>query len=288
MIIIFFQVFKIKTLSPKLDVVFQAIFGEVGNEKITKGFLETILKRKIETIDLSKNLVLRREFKDEKLGVLDILAELDGKEKCNIELQILDRKNIIERILFYWSKLYSRGLKAGQDYKELEKTIIILIANFEMEGLEELSYHSKWQIIETESSKKIKLTEKLEIDIIELPKIIGKETINDKLLDWLYFLEEPKGERVTKKMEENEELKEAVEKLCTLSEDEKMQRIADLREKAILDEKAIYAKGVDIGFTEGEKKKQIEIAKKMLKKNMNIKDIAELTGLSEKKIEELK
>ena len=76
--------------------------------------------------------------------------------------------------------------------------------------------------------------EKLEIDIIELPKIIGKETINDKLLDWLYFLEEPKGERVTKKMEENEELKEAVEKLCTLSEDEKMQRIADLREKAIL------------------------------------------------------
>lgn len=43
-----------KTLSPKLDVVFQALFGEIGNERITKGFLETILKRKIESIDLSK------------------------------------------------------------------------------------------------------------------------------------------------------------------------------------------------------------------------------------------
>ena len=66
-----------KTLSPKLDVVFQALFGEVGSERITKNFLETILNKKIEKIDLSKNPILRREFKDDKLGVLDILAELD-------------------------------------------------------------------------------------------------------------------------------------------------------------------------------------------------------------------
>ena len=90
-----------KTLSPKLDVVFQALFGEIGNERITKGFLETILKRKIECIDLSKNPILRREFKDDKLGVLDILAELDGKEKCNIEMQLIAQSNIIERILYY-------------------------------------------------------------------------------------------------------------------------------------------------------------------------------------------
>ena len=45
-------------------------------------------------------------------------------------------------------------------------------------------------------------------------------------------------------------IKEAVEKLDSLSEDERMQRIADLREKAILDEKAIYAKGLDDGIKE--------------------------------------
>ena len=112
---------EIKTLSPKLDVIFQAIFGEVGSEKITKGFLETVLKQKIETIDLSKNPILRKEFKEEKLGVLDIIAELDGKEKCNIELQIVDKNNIIERILFYWSRLYSRQIKAKRRNRKKEK-----------------------------------------------------------------------------------------------------------------------------------------------------------------------
>ena len=228
---------------------------------------------------VDKNPILRREFKDEKLGVLDIIAQLDGKEKCNIELQIVDRKNIIERILFYWSRLYSRQIKAGTDYKELEKTIVIVITDFKIESLEELNYHSTWQIMETKSTKKIILTNKLEIDIIELPKIEGKEKVKDELLDWLYFLENPKGERVTKNMEENEELKEAVEKLDRLSEDERMQRIADLREKAILDEKAIYARGEEIGAR--------RVAKQLLNIDMPVEEIIKITGLTEEEIEKI-
>ncbi len=272
-----------KTLSPKLDVVFQALFGEVGSERITKNFLETILNKKIEKIDLSKNPILRREFKDDKLGVLDILAELDGKEKCNIEMQLVNSKSIIERILYYWSRLYSRQMKIGQDYNLLERTIIILITDFKIEGLEELEYHTTWKIIETEGRKRI-LTEKLEIDIIELPKIEGKEKESGRLLDWLYFLENPKSRRVTEKMEESKEIKEAVEKLDSLSEDERMQRIADLREKAILDEKAIYAKGLDDGIKEGKQKEKLEIAKKLKNNGLCIKEILELTGLTEEEI----
>ncbi len=302
-----------KVLSPKLDVVFQALFGEVGNEKITKGFLETILERKIEKIDLNKNPILRREFKDDKLGVLDILAELEGKENCNIELQLIDQKNIVERILYYWSRLYSRQIRQGEEYEKLEKTIVILITNFKISNLEELEYHSTWKIMETKAKKKIILTNKLEIDIIELPKIMGKENNNDKLLDWLYFLENPECERVTKKMEENENLKEAVNRLNTLSEDEYLQRIADLREKAIRDEKAIYGRGIEIGEEQGLKKgieqgikqgikegeeqglkKGIEqgikegiekgkekTARKMLEMGMDIETVTKVTGLKE-------
>jgi len=247
-----------KTLSPKLDVVFQALFGEIGNERITKGFLETILKRKIESIDLSKNPILRREFKDDKLGVLDILAELDGKEKCNIEMQLIDQSNIIERILYYWSRLYTRQIKTGEDYSLLEKTIVILITDFEVKNLKEMDYHSVWKIMDNKTGGKI-LTDKLEIDIIELPKIKGREKEKDKLLDWLYFLENPKSERVTEKMGENKEIKEATEKLDSLSEDERMQRIADLRLKAIMDEKAIYAKGLE----DGEKKREEELKERI-------------------------
>ena len=282
---------NIKTLSPKLDVVFQALFGEVGNESITKGFLETILERKIDSIDLSRNPILRREFKDEKLGVLDIIAKIDENEICNIELQIVDKKNIIERILYYWSRLYSRQIKSGEDYKILQKAIVILITDFKIENLEELDYHSRWKIMEDKQGKKIILTQKLEIDIIELPKIIGKEKEQDNLLDWLYFLENPKSERVTEKMKENENLKEAVKKLDNLSEDEKMQRIADLRQKAIMDEKAIYEKGLEVGIEkgimEGSQKEKIEIAKKMLKLKIDKETIAEATGLTEQEIEKI-
>ncbi|MEF2619815.1 MAG: Rpn family recombination-promoting nuclease/putative transposase [Clostridia bacterium] len=294
---------NVKTLSPKLDVVFQALFGEVGNESITKGFLETILERKIDSIDLSRNPILRREFKDEKLGVLDIIAKLDENEICNIELQIVDKKNIIERILYYWSRLYSRQIKSGEDYKILQKAIVILITDFKIENLEELDYHSRWKIMEDKQGKKIILTQKLEIDIIELPKIIGKEKEQDNLLDWLYFLENPKSERVTEKMKENENLKEAVKKLDNLSEDEKMQRIADLRQKAIMDEKAIYEKGLEIGIEkgiqrgmekgiekgimEGSQKEKIEIAKKMLELKIDKETIAKATGLTEQEIEKI-
>ena len=282
---------NVKTLSPKLDVVFQALFGEVGNESITKGFLETILERKIDSIDLSRNPILRREFKDEKLGVLDIIAKLDENEICNIELQIVDKKNIIERILYYWSRLYSRQIKSGEDYKILQKAIVILITDFKLENLEELDYHSRWKIMEDKQGKKIILTQKLEIDIIELPKIIGKEKEQDNLLDWLYFLENPKSERVTKKMKENENLKEAVKKLDNLSEDERMQRIADLRQKAIMDEKAIYEKGLEVGIEkgimEGSRKEKIEIAKKMLELKIDKETIAEATGLTEQEIEKI-
>ena len=282
---------KIKRYPPKMDIIFQAIFGEVGSENITKDFLEKILKRKIEKISLDKNPILRRELKDDKLGVLDIVTELEGKEKCNIEMQLIDKNNIIERMLYYWSKMYTRQIKAGDDYNKLEKTIVILIADFNIKGLEEVEYHSTWKIIETNSVKKLILTDKFEFDIIELSKIKGREDEKDQLLDWLIFLENPESERVIRKMEENENLKEAVEKLDRISEDEKMQRIIELREKAIRDEHAIYAKGVDDGIEKGIKKgakqEKLQIAENMLKEGTSIEFIEKVTGLTKEEIEKI-
>ena len=98
------------------------------------------------------------------------------------------------------------------------------------------------------------------------------------------FLENPESERVARRMEENENLKEAVEKLDRISEDEKMQRIIELREKAIRDEHAIYAKGVDDGIEKGTK----QIAKNLLKADVEIEVIIKATGLTKEEIEKLK
>ena len=147
---------KKKLLSPKLDIVFQALFGEVGSEKITKKFLEAILERKIEEVDLSQNIVLRRENIEDKMGVLDVLAKINNNEYCNIEMQLVGKEKLLERMLYYWAKVYTKNMKSGNNYNKLKKTIEVLIANFEIEELKELEYHSKWKIIEEKGRKLFK------------------------------------------------------------------------------------------------------------------------------------
>lgn len=234
---------------------------------------------------MSQNIVLRREREDDKLGILDIIAKINEKEYCNIEMQLVDTGEIRERILYYWSKIYTRQLRKGQEYREIEKTIVILIANFVIEGLEDLKYHTEWKIMDRETQKVI-LTDKFELRIIELPKV--KEEEQEELIDWLLFLENPQSERVKTKMEENKELKEAVEKLEGMSEDDYMQRIADLREKAILDYNSgmgtALRKGIEKGLKEGEKKARLETAKKMLEEKIPIEIIIKVTGLSKEEI----
>ena len=57
------------------------------------------------------------------------------------------------------------------------------------------------------------------------------------------FLDNPNTEEVGKIMEENKEIKEAVVEVHKMSKDEKLRKLAELREKAIMDEKEIYSTG---------------------------------------------
>ncbi len=275
---------KEKLLSPKLDVVFQVLFGEKGSENITKKFLEAILQESIDKVDLSKNPILRRQKIKGKMGVLDVIAELNGKEMCNIEMQVGEKENIIKRILYYWARVYASNINKKEDYGVLKRTIAILIADFEIPGLKELGYYTDWKLIETQN-KKVILTDAIEIIILELPKIYRlKEEEKDKeLLDWLYFLENPSSKRVMDVMAENEGIKEAKEKLEEMSNDILMQRLAEYRESAIIEEnetrKTALHKGIEIG--------RKEIAKKMKNKGMTVEEIVEITDLSKEEIEKL-
>ena len=295
---------KRKLLSPKLDVIFQALFGEVGSERITKKFLEAILDEELEEVDLSRNIVLRRENLEDKMGILDVLVKIDNEEYCNVEMQMVEKDKLLERILYYWSRIYGKNLKSSNDYVELKKTIEVLIVNFEIKRLEELEYHSKWKIIE-EKKRKLILTEDLEIHIIEIPKIykLAGEEQDEELVKWLEFIENPESKKVEKYMKENKEMKEAKEKLEVMSEDERMQILAELRLKAIRDEKAVERFGLKKGIEQGRKqgmkqgiKQGIrqgreegikEMAKKMKEEGFDVKTIQNITGLTEEEIHAL-
>ena len=299
---------KTKLLNPKIDIVFQMLFSS-QNTNITKGLISALIDKKIENIKLEINKQLIGNKIDDKVGIVDLRARLNNNIECEIEMQMVYSKNFIPRLLYYWSKIYSGQLKKGNKYNELNKVICISIINEDIKEFEELKAHSKWQIREEENVTKI-LTDKLELHIITIPKAIKeyKKNKKDKILQWMMFLNEPECVEVDEIMKENREIKEAEVALRELSEDEENQRIAELREKHILDTQDIYETGLDEGYKRGEKAGKIEgkregkiegkregineekvkIAKKLLNKNMPIDQIIEVTELTKEEILKIK
>lgn len=286
---------EIKLLNPKLDYVFKRIFGYVGNEEITENLLNSILENKISKIELDKNPILEKDLLNDKIGILDIKAKADNNVNINIEMQIVDKKNIEKRLLYYWSKMYIQNIKEGEDYEKLEKTIVILFADYKLEKLKDIKkYITQWNIREKEN-KCVVLTNVFEIYIIEIEKY--KERAEQEELDtWVKFLKNPE---VITMNEKNKSVEKAKKILEEISSDERERYLAELRQKYIMDQKAVadagYDKGIEQGIKEGikqgieqgKKNKQLEIAKKLKEMNMSLSDIKKATGLTVEDIESL-
>ena len=299
---------KKQLLKPKNDVVFQCLFNQ-KNEKITKAFVEALIGRKINEITINETKELYREKPDDKLGVLDLELEINNNEKVDVEVQLIERENFEERLLYYFSKLYGSTIKIGEDYTKVKKVLIIAIINYEINLTKEIKeFETRWKIQETKNPQLV-LTEEAEFIILELPKVrreYEKNKDNVKA-QWMMFLDDPNREEVREIMEKNEDIKEAVVKVHEMSEDEKIRRLADLREKAIMDEKAIrkagYRRGMEKGLEDGKKigieqgikqgknegkiEEKLEIAKKMKEKGLGIEQIKEITGLNQEEINKL-
>ena len=92
-------------------------------------------------------------------------------------------------------------------------------------------------------------------------------------------------------MKENKKIKEATVEIVKMSQDEKTRKLAELREKAIMDEKAAFSAGkedgIELGRQQGELKTKLNIAKNMKNKKIDIETIIEITGLNKEEIEKL-
>ena len=277
-----------KLLNPKNDYVFQRIFGYEGNEEITKGLISSIIDDiEIKSIKLDCKRILERDLKDDKLGILDVRAVLGNSMQCEIEMQVIDRKNIEDRILYYWSKLYSKSLKRANDYLKTKKTIIILFTDYELDNLKGIEkYISRWHIREDEYTNYI-LTRKLDIAIIEIPKYYKYKGKNKDLDAWVKFIDKPEEINMDE-VKQNKALQKAKELLEDISEDEYEQDLAFKRDLFLMDKVAIEAAGYDKGIQEGIQQEKLEIARTMLKQNVAISDIMTYTGLTKEEIEKIK
>jgi len=278
-----------KIMTPKNDLIFKKLFGTVGRESMVKDFLEAILETSIKSVTLGKETIFLPEEINEKTGVLDVRVTLDDGTEVDVEMQNKDNTLIVRRSQFYLSRLYQGKIKSGDDYDVLRKAIVIFITNFEVfSDIKE--YHTKWLM--TEQKHKEKTLDELELHYIELPKFLKTKFDKQRKIDqWLLFIDYSKRELIEEIMEENENVKEAVENMERLKSDEHTQYLAWLREKYTLEmntaKKVGKKEGLEEGIEQGRKESKKEIVKKLLKAGIDIEVIIQTTELTKEEIEEL-
>ena len=69
-------------------------------------------------ININDDKELYRNKPEEKLGIL----EINEREKVDIEIQLVDRSNIQERLLYYFSKICSNEINRGDEYKKAKSS----------------------------------------------------------------------------------------------------------------------------------------------------------------------
>ena len=271
-------------LNPQIDFVFKKIFGTEKNKPILINFLNAVIKPTTPIKDVEiKNNDIDKDFLEDKFSRLDVKATTSNKEHINIEIQVKNEYNMIQRTLYYWSKMYSEQIQNRDNYSKLERTVCINILNFKY--LNNDKYHNAYRLKEITSNEE--LTDLQEIHFIELPKfneIGNKENVDiekmDALEKWLEFLVEPESNTVRELEKSSEEIRLAKDELYKLSMN------SEEREKYNMREKAIYDR---ISALEGAREEgKLEVAKKLLIANVDMDIIVSSTGLSEDELMKIK
>ena len=291
---------KVDRLPITDDYIFKRVFAFEGNESALKDLLEAILKKDIKTVTIKNPEIIPYE-KDEKRGLLDIKAETDDGTILDIEMQMEDEKNTDERGTQYLGKMITEQLKKGDKYKKLKKSIVIFITNYNF--LKRNSYHSvgKMKFEETLKEEYVEMgyeeedqiaSKYIEFHYIELPKYKRKEPSKFTKLDqWMcIFTQNEEGIEMAEK--ENKEIKRAIDTLDFISEDpkerERHNSIVMAEYNRLTSEHNFFEAGVEKGIEKGKKEGVLKTAKAMLKRNMPIETIMEITELTREEIEKLK
>ena len=149
--------------------------------------------------------------------------------------------------------------------------------------LEFEEYISETMIV-LEKHRDYEMLDRIKWYFIELPKFRKQNPdMNEKINQWLSFIDDWNMEAVKMAESKNDTLRKARKEMEYLTGDAAIRRMAELREKWEMD----YESGIDCAEKRGIEFEKKEIAKKLLEKGMKISEIMEITGLSEETIEKL-
>ena len=273
---------------PTNNVMFQMIFGDERHPRILIHFLNSVIKPEtpIKKVSIRRESATNQDHVLDKCPRLDIIADTDN-EIINVEIQVTPQDHIVDRLLYYWSKLFAGQLIVGQKYHELKRTVSITVLSFDFFD-EDDQYWRRAFLTNDHDGKR--LTDKLEVHVIEIDKL--RELKKDSPLTfWIEFFKNPYSEQVKSLCEFVPEIREAKEVFERAKSDPFAQEQMRIHEKAVMD----YASGIATardegkaeGLAEGELKKARETARNLLSMGLSVEQIAKATGLSFESIADL-
>ena len=219
----------------------------------------------------------------------DVVLE-NGEFYVNLEINYYNNETSDIKNGLYLCHLLLRQVKKAKEYEALKKVYQINLNSYDALGKEEFIYHSKLY----EKKYHIERSDFIEIIDINLEKLrqIDYNTLiksDDMTLEkalYLFVCDDIEklnaiyeGDKLMKKlMKENEDLLKNFDEMLYYDRDKMFLN-------ACYDKG--YSKGESIGYNKGKQERNIEIAKEMLNKGMKLKDIIDITGLTEKEIKEI-
>ncbi len=280
------------------DIIFKSVFGRDTNTHILMPLLNSVLgfteKDRIEKAEILNPFRYGEKAKD-KTVVLDIATIDSLGRRYNIEMQVNRDVNFIPRVLFYLDSLYISQLAGGVNFSKLRKTIGISFVDF-LVFPSCSRIHSRFCYKEWDENDR--LTDIKELHFLELPKFRGEsvESLSISLDRWLHLLKYSLKYanikiEIPAELKAEEGIEMAINAYRKSLADRKVQNMIHLREKAegmtAAEISVAREEGRAEGLAEGEMRKSIEIARKLLQKGTDKEEVKAMTGLSDEHLSQL-
>jgi predicted transposase/invertase (TIGR01784 family) len=193
---------------------------------------------------------------------------VDG-QRVSLEIQVKNEGDFPERVMFQWARIYSSSLESGGDYKNLPRTVIISIINFNQLDCKE--YHSEFRPLEI--TRHEQLTDKMTLHFFELDKLPEEINFNDKLLLWLSLFKAETQEELEKiKSMEEPIMNKALNAYNSITVSPEFRELERLRVLARHNEASALRHAKDEGRQEGRQEGRHEIIN-LLKSGKSLEEI---------------
>jgi len=263
------------------DFGFKKIFGTEVNKDLLIDFLNELLKgrEEIKSLTYLKNEHLGNTPVDRK-AVFNLYCENPQGEKFIIELQKVYQEFFKDRSLYYSTFAITEQAKQGKGWHyELKAVYTVGILDFTFGKKKEDKFQSVVQLVDTETCKVF--YEKLTFVYLEIPKFNKTEEELESHFDkWLFLIRNlHKLDKIPEKIQAK-----VFERLFEQAEIAKYEPKDHL---AYEDSKKHY---LDLNSTlyTAKREEKIEIAKNLLRNEVDLSIITISTGLSKEQVNELR